>query len=86
MKSFVEWAKNQKEKAKAAWTVVLLIGALFGYELTATPMIDESAPPNEHVEARLDKIQELLNVVLDEGIERVKTKDFEIQKSTTSDR
>ena len=92
MEKFVEWTKSQRDRAKFVWTIVLLVGALFGYELTATQMVDESAPASEHVEARLESIENMLYEVVDKNVQQTRQenqdfkeqyREFEIRKSTS---
>lgn len=66
MEKFKIWLSQQKNTAKTAWTVVVIIVGLLGYQITLSPM--STTPTNNTMQLileRLDKIDKILTEQLD---------------------
>jgi hypothetical protein len=52
----MNWLKKQFETAKVAWSIVVIIATIFGYQLNLTPV---QTPPDQ----RIDLVLQRLNAV-----------------------
>jgi len=50
----MEWLKKQAKAAKIAWTIIIILGSLFGYQITITPT-------NTTIEQRLTVISQQID-------------------------
>jgi len=55
MDALKKWFLEQKDKAKAAWSIIVVLAALFGYSVTATPV------KTDNILEKLDVIEYNLN-------------------------
>ncbi len=63
-KKITKWLENQKGYAKFAWSVVMVIAAVFGYQVSVEKTISNEPFTNavtEEVLKRLDLIQKNIN-------------------------
>jgi F0F1-type ATP synthase membrane subunit b/b' len=57
-----EWLHKQVDAAKMAWSIILILGSLFGYKITVTPTSQSLEQRLTEISKQLDKIENNLEL------------------------
>jgi len=59
----MRWLKKQAEAAKIAWTIIIVLGSLFGYQITITPNNTTLEQRLTVISKQLDQLNNQINAI-----------------------
>jgi len=66
MSTILTWIKDQQEKSKMAWTIIVVIGSIFGYQLSAEKKTPETTAIQSVIESStLDTKLQTISTAID---------------------
>jgi hypothetical protein len=59
----MNWLKKQAEVAKIAWTIIVILASLFGYQITLKPTSEPIEQRLSIISQQLDRLNNQINAI-----------------------